>query len=97
MCWAAVKAVVIGHRKSQEPLSAEDVGRVLKVDRIDQVLVYAFRVIEEAINEQQRRAEKREREDAGLAPPVGMGSPQSAHQPLDGLHATDCPQCARAA
>jgi hypothetical protein len=97
LCHEAVKLVVIGGESGGTgPLSPEHAGRILRIDRIDELLLRAFRFLEESMDSFRRRAELRAREDEGRgdgAIPV----PRAAHHAVPGLHKQDCPQCRRAA
>lgn len=80
--------------------SPEQAARILRLPSLDELLCGesgrggAFRILEDAIDAQRARAERRAREDAGR----GDGAiplPQHEHHKVPGLHETDCIQCRR--
>jgi hypothetical protein len=93
LCHEAVKLVIIGGEANGiGPLSPEHAGRILRIDRIDELLARAFRFLEETMDDFRARAEKRAREDEGRGDgPIPVERPQ--HHSVPGLHAAECPQC----
>lgn len=96
LCHQAVRLTVIGGEAGRiGPLSASNAARVLRLDHIESMLRRAFGDIETTMDDYRERAEKRVREDEGLAPPVGVAMRAPERHDMGGMHRADCPQCRR--
>jgi hypothetical protein len=96
LCHEAVKLVIIGaEANGTGPLSPEHAGQILRIDRIDELLLRCFRFLEESMDDFRRRAEKRAREDEGQALICICGHPWSRHDdPATLFRCTAC-ECRR--
>jgi hypothetical protein len=96
LCHEAVKLVIIGGESGGTgPLSPEHAGQILRIDRIDELLLRCFRFLEETMDDFRRRAEKRAREDEGQALICICGHPWSRHDdPATLFRCTAC-ECRR--
>jgi hypothetical protein len=91
LCWEAVRLVVIGGEKGRPfvgPLSVEETGRILRLDRIEELLHRAFDDMEKHAVWLEMRAEKRAREDEGRF--TIYDEPPRHHIPSE-QHIAECP------
>lgn len=92
LCWSLCMFVIV------RGYSLDNAALILQVDRdVQQTLSTALHLIEDAIDEQRARAERRAREDAGMGEPVGAVRLQHEPHTMGGLHSLECPRCRRAA
>lgn len=100
LCHQAVRLTVIGPERAtgyDGPLSPQQAAQVLRVDRIEEVLLGAFRFIEDEIDAAHQRAIERERMLESHVSPVNTPPPASERHGQPGLHASECPRCRREA
>ena len=74
--------------------SMQSTVEILRYDNPEPLLREAFRFIEQVIDAERAKAERRAREDEGHGPgaiPVDV----PPHHSVDGLHREECPQCRR--
>lgn len=72
--------------------SIENAAKILRYDRPEPTLRYAFGYIEASIDEARRKAERRQREETSGPGAVPLPVHEQRHdQP--GLHRQDCPKC----
>lgn len=96
LCQEIVRLVIIGPEKAngRGPLSILAASQVLRYDQPEPVLREALAFIEQSIDAERRKAEKRARDDQGRgdgAIPVE----RPGHHAVPGLHQAECPQCRR--
>lgn len=92
LCWSLAMFVIV------RGYSLDNAALILQVDRdVEQTLTTALHLIEDAIDEQRARAERRAREDAGMGPGPIHSEPVHERHDMGGLHQSDCGKCRRAA
>lgn len=79
LCHQIVWLTVIGGEKDIGPMSPKQAAQVLRLESPEPVLSQALRFIEEAIDHQRDRAQKRAREDEGIALVCACGHSWSRH------------------
>lgn len=89
LCHQAVTFVVV------RGWSVENTAKILRYDDPAPVLRWSFDYMERQIDELRRKAERRERENAGRFSVSDY--PTHHHHSVPGLHKQECPQCQRAA
>jgi hypothetical protein len=90
LCWTLVRAVVI------DGLSIQNAAAVLRADDAERILAGALALIEESIDDNKKRAEKRARLDEGQAVTCRCGHAWSRHGGITaGFRCLDECDCAR--
>jgi hypothetical protein len=97
LCHQAVTLVIIGTPKGDGPASLQEAQQILRYDHLEPVLRDAFAFIEQSIDDQRARAERRAKEDAGI---FGVGNaplPVVEHHAPSAEHVLECPnpECRR--
>lgn len=90
LCWQLVFLVIVGKPKGDGPATIEEAARILRYDNPEPVLRYALTYVEECMDSERRKAEKRLRDDIGRGDGA-IPRPEWRHHAPSEAHVQDCP------